>query len=198
MLNPKTIMNMFNILQENIRVSEFTLDEVSAGVKLFEEYKEKNGGSFSFVLDPSSGNMRLITSQNVVNTGAYAIGPIEGLGKYDNIQEYVTAIQKDPQLYSENPKIYVYNVGMGATAVNEIVSDMRKDFPYLNITYKGTLYSDKEGVALYLNSNDNHEYSFNTFVEYLKPDLTEKPDYLTTRLNGEDIVILFGKEKEDV
>ncbi|MDX9738816.1 MAG: LCP family protein [Candidatus Dojkabacteria bacterium] len=194
LLNPKKIMDLMSAIQNNIKISEFTLDDIEAGVNLLKEFDEKKGNTYSFVLDPSAGNSSLITSQNVVNTGAYAIGPIEGLGKYDNIKEYVDLILKNPQLYSEDPSIYTYNTGLGYQNTYNETQSLRKDFKYLDIKFIGNLYSDKEGVYIFSNKEDSFEYSVNQLSKYFKPTGTTKPEYITTKLRGEDISILFGKE----
>ncbi|MFA5622699.1 MAG: LCP family protein [Candidatus Dojkabacteria bacterium] len=198
LLNPKKIMDLMSAVQNNLKISEFTVEDIEAGVNLLKELDKGKGNTYSFVLDPSAGNSSLITSQNVVNTGAYAIGPIEGLGKYDNIKEFVGLILKDPQLYSEDSSIYVYNTGLGYQATYDKTQSLRKDFKYLDIKFLGNLYSDKEGVYIFSNKEDSFEYSVNQLSKYIKPTSTTKPEYITTKLRGEDISILFGKEVTNI
>jgi LCP family protein required for cell wall assembly len=192
LLDPKALTNLFNVVQDNIQISEFTIEDIDAGVRLLSKFKD-DGEIYSFVLDPSAGVNRLLTSQNVVNTGAYAIGPIEGLGKYDNIHDYIDDVWSDPQLYEENPIIKIYNIGLGSTDTTEKYREMVAEYPYLNIGYMGTLNSDKEGTISYLNDNSEKTYSLEVLNKYIKPDSTSKPEYITSRLNAEDITILFGK-----
>ncbi|MCD4756559.1 LCP family protein [bacterium] len=197
LLDPRALMNLFNVVQDNIQISEFTLDDIGVGVDLLSEFKE-TGNSYSFILDPSAGAGRLLTSQNVINTGAYAIGPVDGLGQYDDIHEYMTLLLTDPQLYNENPVIKIYNTGLGYNETMQRYNDLVEQFPYLKIGYMGTLYNDKDGVTIYINNDKDFAHSLESINRYLKPDNTTKPEYLTTTLNAEDITILFGKTVGEV
>ncbi len=194
LLNPKKIMDLMSAIQNNLKISEFTLDDIQAGVNILEKYSESQGKSYSFVLDPSSGNFTLITSENVVNTGAYAIGPIAGLGEYDEIKEYVSYILKEPDIYSQNPSIYVYNTGLGYQDTYKKAEELRKEYKYLNIKFLGTIYSDKENTYVYSNSEEDLTNIVSKFAQYLNTTNTSKPEYITTKLRGEDISILMGKE----
>lgn len=193
LLNPKKVTDLMSAIQNNLKISEFNIDDIQAGVNLLKEFSEAGNNTYSFVLDPSAGNFSLITSQNVVNTGAYAIGPIEGLGKYTNIHEYVNLLLKDPQLYSENPSIYVYNTGLGYQDTYKKVQELREEFKYLNIKYIGNLYSDKEDTYIFSNEQD-FEYSIDQISKNIEDIKKEKPSFITTNLRGEDIYILFGKQ----
>ncbi len=195
LLDPKALMNLFNVVQDNIQISEFTITDIEAGITILGNFKE-DGEINSFVLDPNAGAGKLITSKNVVNTGAYAIGPILGLGNYTNIQEYIDYILEDPSLYEENPIIKIYNTGLGYAESSQYYYDMVEQFPYLKIGYMGTLYSDKEGISTYINSDDKTEFtkSLSSLNKYIQSDSTEKPEYIKTRLNAEDITILLGGE----
>ncbi|MDD3474535.1 MAG: LCP family protein [Candidatus Dojkabacteria bacterium] len=192
LLNPQSLMNLLNVIQDNVQISEFTLTDVEAGVNELQNFTE-DGETYSFVLDPNAGAGKLITSKNVVNTGAYAIGPIDGLGNYTDIQEYIQYVWGDPKLYEEDPVIKTYNTGIGYSAAREEYLALTEQFPYLKISYMGTLYNDKEGIISYLN-DEEYQHSLQSINEYLKPDSIEKPDYISNGLNGEDITILFGAE----
>jgi LCP family protein required for cell wall assembly len=192
LLDPQSLMNLFNVIQDNIKISEFTIKDIEAGLKELKKY-QADGDTYSFVLDPTAGASKLVTSKDVVNTGAYAIGPTEGLGQYENIQEYITQVWKNPKLYEENPVIRIYNTGLGYTETREKYLDLTGNFPYLKIYYAGTLYNNKEHTISYINSSENYDYSLEIINNYIKPDLTEQPEYITTKLNGEDITVLYGK-----
>jgi hypothetical protein len=71
---------------------------------------------------------------------------------------------------------------------------MIEQFPYLRISYMGTLYNDKEGIVSYINKDEGFTSSLEILNRYLNPDSTEKPEYISTSLNAEDITILFGDE----
>lgn len=194
LLDPQSLMSLFGVVQDNLKMSEFTIKEVEAGIDILKEYHEK-GENYSFVLDPTSGGGNLVTSRNVTNSGAYAIGPVQGLGNYEEIQDYIKHLFRNPQLYEQDPIIRVYNTGMGHSETLEKYNSLKEDFPYLKISYAGTLRNDKEGVISYINVEDeDFEYSLKILNKFVNPDSIEKPDFITSRLNGEDITILFGKE----
>jgi len=193
LLNPTKIMGLFSAIQNNVKVSEFDLEDVQAGVNILKSIKDDDKGStYSFVLDPTAGNYSLI-STNIVKNAGYAIAPKEGLGKYTNIHEYIQLTLNNPTLYSENPSIYVYDVGLGYQETYKKTQELRDHFKYLNIKFMGTKYRDKEGIHVFSHKDDEYSYSVNTLAKYLKIESTVKPEYITTRLNNENISILFGK-----
>jgi len=188
--DPRKILEIVESLAKNIKVSEFTINDIEAGLKLANKFNEQNGKIYSFVLDPTSGNYSLI---EVKSTEPYAIAPKEGLGKYTNIQEYLEKIMKEPALYSEKPNIYVYDTGLGNTAVQKKITEMKKEYPYINITFNGTLFKDKEGIAVYSNTEDYAD-SIDTLAKYLGTEQKTKPDYITTKSGSTGVTILLGKE----
>lgn len=192
-INPQSLMGLFNVVQDNVKISDFTLNDIEAGVKEMKKFRDQ-GETYSFVLDPSAGAGKLVTSKNVVNTGAYAIGPIDGLGNYEDIQEYIEFVWNNPKLYEEDPVIRVYNTGLGYAQTRENYLEMLEAYPYLKLSYMGTLYNDREGVISYINAEEGFSHSLTSINKYLNPDSTTKPDYIKTSLNNEDITILYGKE----
>lgn len=193
LLDPQSLMSLFNVIQDNVKISDFTLNDIEAGVKELKEFREK-GETYSFVLDPTAGAGQLVTSKNVVNTGAYAIGPIAGLGNYEDIQSYIQEIWSTPQLYEEDPVIRAYNIGRGYTESRNKYLELKEQFPYLKTSYMGTLYNDKVGTVVYVNAEEGFNHSLDVMNTFLEAESTEKPEYIKTRLNAEDITILFGKE----
>ena len=193
LLNPTKLMAMFSTIQNNVKVSVFTLEDIQAGVEILEDMKEKTTSStYSFVLDPTIGNYSLIGTDVVKNAG-YAIAPKEGLGQYTKIKEFIQLSLNNPSLYSENPSIYIYNTGLGYQETYTKTNELREHFKYLNIRFMGSKYSDKEGVYIYSNKEGEYSSSVNALASYLKIENLTKPEYITTRLNNEDISLLFGK-----
>jgi hypothetical protein len=187
-------MNLFNVIQDDVQISDFTVEDIKAGVTELQKFQE-NGEIFSFVLDPNAGAGKLVTSKDVVNTNAYAIGPVAGLGNYQNIREYIEDVWQNPKLHEEDPVIRVYNTGLGYTETRQKYLDLVEQFPYLKIYYSGTLYNDKEGTISYINNeSEEHLSSLESINQYIQPDQTEKPEYITTNLNNEDLTVLYGKE----
>ena len=57
----------------------------------------------------------------------------------------------------------------------------------------GTKYNDKENIYVFSNKEGSFSSSVEILSNYLTTDNTTKPDYVTTKLNGEDISIFLGK-----
>jgi LCP family protein required for cell wall assembly len=190
--SPQKIFDLITAVSDNLTLSEFTLNDIKAGMKLLNTYQENNGKSFSFVLDPSSGNGNLVSNYSSIY-GYYIIGPAEGMGKYTNIHEYISLILANPGLYEEKSKIYVYDTGLGYQKSYDKVQSMIENYPYLDITYQGTLYSDKKRTIVYENETGKKPYTQEEISSYLDADTLMKPEYITNNLNGEDIVVLLGE-----
>jgi LCP family protein required for cell wall assembly len=190
--DPKTLMSIVSSIAGNIKVSEFTIKDIEAAFELSKKYDEAEGSVFSFVLDPSSGGGLIVDRKNM-ESGAYAIGPKLGFGKYDDIQEFISLIRKNPKLYSEDPKIVVYDTGLGFQKAKEQVEELKDEFPYLNITFAGTLFRDKEGIVIYPKEEEEKLESIKMLSEFFNTKLNEKPEYITSNLNGQDVTILLGK-----
>ena len=193
LLNPTKIMALLSSVQDNLEVSEFSLEDVQAGVNILRSLTPEGNPSstYSFVLDPTTGNYSLITTD--IPSSGYAIGPKEGLGKYTKINEYVQLAIQTPLLYSEDPSIYTYDIGLGYQESKTETDTLKENFKYLNIRFQGTKLKDKEGIYVYSNSTDEFLKSVDFLSEYLETENKIKPEYLTTSTAG-DISILFGKQ----
>ena len=196
LLNPNKLMSLLSSVQDNIKVSEFTIDDIQAGVNILKSVSSESSASssYSFVLDPTLGNYALIGSQP--SCGEYNIGPKEGLGKYTKIKEYTNLALNYPALYSENPAIYSYDTGLGYQNTKIKIDNLKTKFKYLNIKFQGTKFSDKEGLYIYSNTEGEFSESIEILGNYLKIENQSKPEYLTTTTGG-DISILFGKEIQE-
>lgn len=183
--SPKAIMGLISSVADNIKVSEFTISDVQAGLNLAKAFNDKNGHTYSFILDPTVGNSQLILSDGTA--------PKLGLGKYTDINEFVHLVLADPQLYNEKASVYVYNTGLGYQEAYKKVQTLREQYPYLNIVFKGTLYSDKEGDYIYSNVENEFATTVTKFATSLGIENKTKPEFITTSLGGGDVTILLGK-----
>lgn len=194
--NPKTVMEILSSVADNVKVSEFNLKDLEAVFEIAKEHTEKDGEIYSFVLGPSIANYEIV-ERKVLESGAYAIGPKLGLGQYDEIKKFVQITQQHPLLYSEEAKILVYDTGLGYTESLEKTEEIYEQFPYIDITFSGTLFTDKEDSIVYQNyEENNYPTTISTLSEYLGTNLNEKPEYINTNMNGEDVTILLGKQIE--
>ncbi len=193
LLNPTKLMSLLSSIQDNLKVSEFSLEDVQAGVNILKSFKDESSSSstYSFVLDPTIGNYSLVTAD--LPNVEYSIAPKEGLGKYTKINEYFKLALTYPVLYSEDPSIYVYDTGLGYQESNTKTQELKSKYKYLNIRFQGTKFKDKEGIYIYSNTTDKFSRSVDTLSKYFDTQNKIKPEYLTTNTAG-DITILLGKQ----
>ena len=189
--NPKTILGIISSIGGNIRISEFSTKDVEAALNLSKEFNENSGKSYSFVLDTSVGNYSLV-EKKPMESGAYAIGPKIGFGDYTNIKEFVKLITITPALYEEKAKVLIYDTGAGYQTVFALTKKLNEDYPYLDVTFAGTLRADKEEIIIYAHEEGESQNTVKELSKYLGTDLKTKPEYITTNLNGEDVTILIG------
>lgn len=194
LLNPSKLMALFSSVQDNVKTSQFNIEDIQAGINILKDIKDgQTSSTYSFVLDPTAGNYSLISTDVVKNAG-YAIAPKEGLGQYSNINEYVQLILKYPKLYSENPSINIYDTGLGYQNTYSKSKDLKEEYPYLNIKFMGTKYGNKEQTYIYSNEEGKFSASVEILSKYLNTKNTTKPEYILNKLGGGDITILMGKE----
>ncbi|MFA7627813.1 MAG: LCP family protein [Candidatus Dojkabacteria bacterium] len=186
--NPKTLLGIISSIDGNIRVSEFSTNDIEAALELS---NENSGKTYSFVLDTSVGNYSLV-EKKPMESGAYAIGPKIALGDYTDINEFVNLIMNTPALYEEKAKVLIYDTGAGYQAVLALTEKLNEDYPYLDITFAGTLRADKEEIIVYSHEEGENNNTVKELSKYLETDLKTQPEYITTNLNGEDVTILIG------
>lgn len=189
--DPKALMNMFSSVVNNIKISEFTIKDIQAALELLNKFEDEQGKSYSFVLDPTVGGGELV-ERVIVPSGAFAIGPREGLGKYDKIKKFVKLAMENPKLYSTNPKVFVYDIGIGYTELSKKVKELREQFPFISIIQSGSILKGEEGVHVYSNNEKMTECS-KEFAKKLNTENLEKPEFIKSNLSPDGIIILFGK-----
>lgn len=193
LLDPGKVLGILAQVKENVTFSQFTNEDIQAALALSD--KGKDLVVHSFVLDPSVGSGKVLTTGVIPE--AYSIGPVAGLGVYSDVHKYIGEILANPHLYKDDPAIYVYDTGIGYTEAFEITTQLQEKYPFTNILFSGTLFTDKSGSYIYENSADQKfAETISTFTTSL-PEyklINEKPEYILNRLNGEDISILLGTE----
>lgn len=189
--DPQKVTGILSSLVNNIKVSEFTITDIRAGINLLQDFTSEDRKSFSFVLDPLSGGGQLVEVKSMPS-GAFAIGPKAGLGKYEDIRKYVQAIDKNPSLYSEKATIYVHDIGLGYSETAKKIKEIREAYPYINIIHSSILFKDKEGNHVYSNV-DGYPETIREMAKYLKTENITKPEFITTKNNRDAVIILLGK-----
>ena len=186
-LNPRKILDIINVLDNNIKFSEFTNEEIQAAIKLLQKEEMK---TYSFVLDPSIANFKLITDKGLTLNG-YTIGPVAGLDNYEEIQKYIYHAHKKPILYSEDPTILVYDVGLGYYNALEKTTELREMHPYIQIQYMGTLLTDTEGFYFYSQSELGEEID-EKIAKNFPLNLGGRPEFVEEKVLNGDYIILLG------
>ncbi len=186
-LNPRKILDIINVLDNNIKFSEFTNEEIQAAIKLLQKEEME---TYSFVLDPSIANFKLITDKGLTLNG-YTIGPVAGLNQYEEIRKYVYHAHKKPTLYSEDPTILVYDIGLGYYEAFEKTTELRERHPYIQIQYMGTLFNDMEGYYFYSKSELGKEVD-EKIAKNFPITMTQKPEFVEGHILNGDYIILLG------
>jgi LCP family protein required for cell wall assembly len=194
LLDPTKLLEILDLVEENVQLSEFTLEDIQAGLALLNKQEENNGEIYTFVLDPTIGDWQVLTDRGLTTDGAYVIGPKLGLSVYTDLHSIVQGFLGNPELYKEEATIMVYDTGLGYYPTYDKTLELLEEFPFTDITFMGTLYYDKTGVTMYNHSQDKFPTTTTLLSDYISPDSTIQPEYITTSLNAEDITILFGAE----
>lgn len=192
LLNPKKVLDIIQALQDNLQLSEFTSEDLQAAINLGLSQKESKGGMYSFVTDPNFGNKKIFTTQGFNIGNLYVIGPRAGLDNYKDVHAAITLIMADPQFYSEDSVIRVYDTGIGYPKALAQTQALQAKYPYSNILFMGTLFKDKTGTVVYSHTANANTRTVAVLGEYLKSTSVDKPSYVKTNLNGEDVSILLG------
>lgn len=188
--NPQKILDLISAVSKNITISEFTIDDINAGIDLLKTFNENNGKTYSFVLEPAAGNSQLVVSSNIESSHQE---PKLGLGNYTDIHDYISKVLSNPSFYEENSSIYVYDTGLGYQETYNKVLELIEEYPYSNIQFMGTLYSDKEGITIYEYQSGAKPATILELSTHLKTINTTKPEYIANNLNGGDVTVLFGE-----
>jgi LCP family protein required for cell wall assembly len=191
LLSIKKITEIMQEVQNNLKLSDFTSEDMQAGLAIAQ--KEEDLVTHSFVLDPNIGSRKILMEGAV--PGSYSVGPILGLGKYEDLHDFINKALEEPEFYEADPLIYTYNTGLGYYEALERTNELQELFPYTTIVYRGTLFNGKEGVYLYDNSKEGEFADTIDFLtQFVEETSCEKPDFVETRLNGEEISILYGAD----
>jgi LCP family protein required for cell wall assembly len=188
LLDPKKILELMDDLSGSIKVSEITTEDIRAGLNKLE--KVDTGSIYSMVLDPMAGNWTLITEDP---SAAYILVPKAGAGNWQEVHKFVQAYIDDPAIFDEQPKVYVYNGGLGYTATNQKVIEMKEEYPYLNIVFAGNAalqtYTD---TNIYSFSEETKFATLNELQEYFTQEWTDEIPQGLNNPYREDISIIMG------
>lgn len=193
LLNPQKVLDIMQAVQDNVKLSEITTDDIQAGINIAKILQKEPGKNYSFVLEPSFGNYQVLTTK-VPGTNAYVIAPIAGLDNYSQVKALVKLCITKPAMYSEKSIVRIYDIGLGNELATKKANEIKKKYPFVDIVYMGKLFSGKTGTYVYQNTGKT-KGTVDELASYLKVENKTKPEYITTNLNAENVTILLGKEE---
>lgn len=191
-LNPQKILELIAIVEENVKFSGYTLEDIEAGLNLF--VKAQDSPTYSFVLDPTIGNWKVLTEHNVVKYG-YGIGPTKGNFDYSDLKKYVKAIQNHPRVYQENPIIAFYDTGYGKDNTWTKLKKVENELPFLRYKFGNTIKMKTEGNFVFDHAGKANDDTVKDIIEILGGS-KEKPVTGATRNFGEGVSVYLGKVVE--
>lgn len=198
LLNPQKLVEIMAAIQSNLKVSEFTTEDLQAGVLIAKNLSEQGSKTYSLVLDPSIGNSQVI-QEGGFTKNMFTIGPKAGLGNYTQTKEIVSLFMKQPTLYTEDPVIFVYNNGLGYQETYQESLKLQEQFPYLYIRFMGnTAVAPQTGVVVYDQTDATKTNSVKYLSNFLKTEKTSKPDYITGQFYTGEVIVLFGQPEQEV
>lgn len=186
--DPVKVMNLINDLSDSIKISEYDLEDIQAGLNIIK--KVEKGSMYSMVLDPMAGNWTLIGEDP---SAAYILVPKAGAGVWTDIQKFVAALIAEPALYTEGAKIYIYNGGLGYNETYAKYQELITQYPYLSITWAGNYYPQTfTGTTIASFSDEKKLATLNALSSYYDVDVLEENGPDITNPYAEDITIIIG------
>ena len=188
LLNPQKILEIVATLEENVKFSGYTVDDIEAGLNLADKLKDAK--IYNFVLDPSIGNYSILVDGGA-ETG-YTIFPVLGGGQWQDLRLFVSKALSTPDLYIENPNIAVYDTGIGYQPGYAKTLELINEFPFLSILYYGNPGYQMQGTSVFSTSGDSYGASRGYIADYFQTTNREEPSDYNGYLNGESITVFLG------
>ncbi len=189
LLNPIKISEIIQSVGSSLKTTKITDEDILAGITAMK--KVKDGEIYSMVLDPASGNFKLIAGSNPYTPGSYP--PKAGIDNWTVVRKFVTGYINNPGPYSENAKVYVYNGGLGATTAKAKQTYLSSQYPFLNVTYGGNQAGIVNGVTIVSFSKTPKKATLELLKKFYKVDVAPAVPAGIRNVYGEDIAVIFGK-----
>jgi len=193
LLNPRIAFDVLNILEDHIEYSAISNRDIQAFINTLQKEDLTN---YTFVLNPTIAQGQVLTDRGLVQD-AYSIGPVQGLGKYDDLHAYLSYVFEYPAIYSEEPSISVYDIGLGTNKSIEKTEELQTKLPYIDIYFSNTLRNDKSGIYIFSNLPQEDTDLTNEISEALDINKIEDPEFLEANELTGDYVILLGEETKE-
>jgi len=185
---PLTVIEIIEQLGKGITVSDISTEDIRAAMNLRDNADTLK--SYSVVLNPMAGNWELITEDS--STAAYVLVPKAGSGNWTNVHEYLEHLYDDPELYTENKKVVVYDCGLGYNEAYTQYLKLIKDMPYLNIVFGGTSAYQQTGNLVVSFDDEAPAASLKAYASYIEGKQAFTPPEGLLNSYAEDISIIFG------
>lgn len=201
LLDPQKIWEIYNIIQDNIDSSTFTINDIRAALNLKDKINTSEIGHV--VLDPYFGNV----------PGKYIHRPTDNLARgyyivaydqtYESIRELFVYIRKYPVLYNEAPTISIYNATGNYNLETDWSQDLEDENPLVIVRQSNKVVNNLDnqytGISIYKFTETDkpatEEYLKQFFnVDGIIVDITDG----TKVFGGEDYIVVIGSEEESI
>lgn len=197
LLDPTKLWDIFQIVNDNVDTSKFSLNDIRAGINLKDEIDTENIAQV--VLDPNLGNFMGEYIYVGINNGqGYHI--VARDETYSQIHNLLGIILEYPKIYEENPKISVYNATGVYTLEKDIGTEIIEEMPLINVIETSRPIYDNDNIhrdiKVYKFANEEMSGTEKYLEDKLAIDniITEIPEGVVNYL-GEDFVIIVGKDE---
>ncbi len=199
--NPQKLWEIYQIIQETVETSPFTINDLRAGLNLKDEIDIENIGHV--VLDPYFGNEigRYIYVGDSTSSRGYHIIPRDDT--FGDIREMLNVIMKFPGMYDEAPIISIYNATGVYTLDTNWAGQITEDNPIVIIKQSNKFIYNTDGkytgVSIYKFTQEEKPKTEEYLKEFFEVDevITEAEDG-TQAYGGEDYIVVIGKEEPNI
>lgn len=186
--NPIKVIEILDQLGSSVKTSAITRTDIEAARNTAEKIKTEN--IYGLVLDPIAGNWTLIQEDN--STGTFTLVPQEGLGNWNNIQQYVQYYLENPGICSEMASIFIYNGGIGYDAAYAKFQELSAQYPYLWLVFGGNYTQDVTGNVIYSFTEKPKIATLDVLDTFFATEWTKETPMGIASLYGENIAVVLG------
>jgi LCP family protein required for cell wall assembly len=199
LLDPGKILDLLQILEKNVEMSTFNINDIRAALSLKDKMKTDEVGTV--VLDPYFGNKLgkyIYVPPYNPNRGYHIMARDQ---TYEQIQGLLVEIRENPVIYKEAPTLSFYNATGNYYFLKDWSSELEEKTQLINIYDTARYYvndqCEYDGINIYYFGEEpkpaTEEFLKNLYqVEYI----ISNPGDGTKNLRGEDFVVVIGTEEE--
>lgn len=188
LLNPQKILEIIATLEENVKFSGYTVDDIEAGINLADKIKDAK--IYNFVLDPSIGNYGILVDGGAES--GFTIYPVLGGGQWQDLRLFISKAMSTPDIYIDNPRIAVYDAGIGYQPGMEKTYELINEYPFLSILYYGNPSYQMQGNAVFSTYGDSYAGSRGYIADFFRTTNRERPSDYGGYLYDSEITVFLG------